>query len=262
MRGVEIMKRLRCVIVDDEPIARYLLRSVLENHPDVEVVAEAGDVESAAKRLGEVCPDLVFLDIQMPGGTGFDVLRRLGLTSAKVVFVTAHDEFAVKAFNEDALDYLLKPIEPDRVASSIARVRERNRTALNDGPSTEEVIQVSSGNMGVHVRQGEVAWISSDANYSRLETFDGRTFLIRQTLLIWSARLPTPPFLKLDRGSIINIRRVVRAEFGSSGGVVFFTGGRQLALGRKAANRLRFFLGCDRLGLCQGRTGTGVANQF
>lgn len=244
--GVECMKRLRCVIADDEPIARYLLRSVLESHPDIEVVAEAGDVGSAVDQLEESNPDVVFLDIRMPDGTGFDVLKRLGLRIPEVVLVTAYEEFALQAFRENVVDYLLKPVESDRVAAALERVRQRLRRKSPIGGSRSDVPQDVPQDFPVSWERSSglshLAWIASEGNYCRLETFDGQNILVRRTLTAWSRHLPFPPFLKLGRCLIVNTLCLVRAEFGSKGGVVFFEGGRQLLLGKKAADRLRCFV--------------------
>ena len=244
------MNPLRCVVVDDEPLARSLLGSLLTVHPDLELVGEAESVATAVQRLDDLRPDVVFLDIRMPDGTGFDVLARLGSRPRGVVFVTAYDEFAVQAFRENALDYLLKPLEPERVADSVARLRERLRESPPPAVSLmDEPIEVRDGRKTLSVPLREVLWITSEANYTRMEVFDGPGFVFRQTLSSWSERLPTPPFLKLDRFLIVNLEQVIRAEFGSTGGLVFFGGGRELALGRQASLRLRLFL--------EGRAATG-----
>lgn len=238
------MKRIRSVIVDDEPPARSLLRSVLSVHADLEIVGEADSVGTSVRLLDAVQPDVVFLDIRMPDGTGFDVLSRVRSRACCVVFVTAYDEFAVQAFRDNALDYLLKPIEPERVAASVDRILERIRgtPGIPISPMDEPIGLRDSGS-AASILPRDVLWISSEANYSRLELLDGRGFIVRQTLSAWSAQLPRPPFLKLDRCLIVNLQQVIRAEFGSSGGIVFFGSGRQLDLGKQAAVRLRLFLG-------------------
>ena len=113
---------MRALIIDDEPPARRELRRLLAEFPSIEVVGEAGNVEEAEVRIAAVSPSLLFLDIQMPGGSGFDLLTRLDY-APQVVFTTAHDEHAVRAFEVNALDYLLKPIDPERLAAAVSRVR-------------------------------------------------------------------------------------------------------------------------------------------
>ena len=120
------MKRLRSIIVDDEPLARKLLRTMLAEHPDIEVVAEFEDGEEAVSGIRRLEPDVVFLDVQMPRKTGTQVLRELGKgREAEVVFVTAYDQYAVEAFEANAVDYLLKPFDDERLAETLDRVRGR-----------------------------------------------------------------------------------------------------------------------------------------
>jgi two-component system, LytTR family, response regulator len=152
---------MRALIVDDERLARKELMKLLEDHPSIEVIGEAANADEAIAMINEQNPDLLFLDIQMPGKTGFQLLEELDAVPL-VVFTTAYDEFALKAFEVSALDYLLKPIQPERLAETIAKVaeKERSRTAAIRGEGDKKL----GLNDQVFVKDGERCWFVSLSN--------------------------------------------------------------------------------------------------
>src|SRR5215207_2981602 len=215
---------LRSLIVDDEPLARELLRSMLSVHDDVEVVGEAGSGRAAVEAVREIEPDLMFLDVQMPGLDGFEVLQALGAERLpEVVFVTAYDQYALKAFEVHALDYLLKPFTRRRFAEAMEHVLDRlalrqggfepGVAALLDALRAErerpDRIAVRTGR-GVHfVKPEEVSWVEAEGNYVRLHT-PGGTHLVRGTLKEVEARLGPRRFVRVHRSALVNLDRIRR----------------------------------------------------
>jgi two-component system LytT family response regulator len=208
---------IRAVIVDDEPLARRRLKQLLAVHPTIEVAGEAGDGETACALIAEVSPDLVFLDVQMPGLSGFDVLARLR-SRPRVIFITAHDEFAVRAFDEQAVDYLLKPVEPARLERALARVIG---TAATDARVEDErlarlmdaVERRSAGWRRIAVRRGpkvilvepaSILFCRAEDKYTVLYTADGEHILDR-TIDDLEQTLDPSTFLRIHRSVLVNL---------------------------------------------------------
>jgi two-component system, LytTR family, response regulator len=212
---------VRAVIVDDEPLARTRLRRLLAEHAAIEVVGEAGDGEAACRVIDELSPDLVFLDVQMPGLSGFEVLARLD-TRPRVIFITAHDEFAVRAFEEQAVDYLLKPVEPARLERALARVTGVDAPAA--GRTEDErltrlidaVERRSAGPRRIAVRRGPKVFLVEPASilfcraedkYTVLYTADGEHILDR-TIEDLEQSLDPSTFLRIHRSVLVNLASV------------------------------------------------------
>lgn len=217
------MAELRTVIVDDEPLARHRLRRMLRQHPGIEIVGECADGIAALRAVHECTPDLLLLDIQMPGVDGFGVVEGLLPGSLPiVVFVTAFDEHAIHAFEACALDYLLKPVSPARLAKTITRARKhlsvvRAASPAQEGATTtptDRKFLVRSGQRTSFVSPQEIDWIEADGNYAILHA-GGRNHLLRSTLSALETSLPVT-FLRASRFSILNLRRV--KEIQSVGG--------------------------------------------
>jgi two-component system LytT family response regulator len=205
---------LRAVLVDDEPLARKRLRRLLAAHADVEICGEAGDGASAVGLIETSTPDLVFLDVQMPGLSGFDVLARLR-DRPRVIFVTAHDEFAVRAFEEQALDYLLKPVEPARLARALARVSagtparsderlERLLQAMDRAAAPPQRIAVRRGVKVVLVEPSAIVFCRAEDKYTVLYTADGE-HVVDQTIEQLQQTLDPAVFLRIHRSAIVNL---------------------------------------------------------
>ena len=233
---------MRCFVVDDERLARIVLRSQLGRHDDTTVVGEASDLATAVSGIRASRPEVVFLDIGMQEHSGFDLLPALGGETPLIVFVTAYDQFAVRAFDVRAVDYLVKPIEPGRFDEAMNRVRERLRPSRPDAPSVaaDEPLFVQAGKGGCWISPRDIAFIQSDRNYSSVVLADGKTVIVRQTMAVWRRKLPQPWFLQVDRTLIVNLQQIRRTDFsGHSGLVYFMPGSEPLTLGRQATGRLR-----------------------
>lgn len=213
---------LRALIADDEPLARRRIRRLLEREPDVAVVAECGDGPAAVGAIAERQPDLVFLDIHMPGLDGFDVIDAVGPAQMPaVVFVTAYDEYAVRAFEKHALDYLVKPFDDERFAATLRHVRERLGArdptaetrlvraleALEAGRGWLQRLVVKTEGRLIVVRVEDVDWVSSEDNYVRLRA--GTTeHRMRSTLSDLASRLDPERFLRINRSQLVAIDRI------------------------------------------------------
>ena len=208
---------LRAVIVDDEPLARKRLRRLLEAHPSVAVIGEAADGETACRVIEETRPDLVFLDVQMPGLTGFDVLARLD-TRPRIIFITAHDQFAVRAFEEQAVDYLLKPVEPARLERALARVAppaqksdderlDRLLEAVERRRPAFRRIPVRTGARIALVEPSAIIFCRAEDKYAVIYTANGEHVADR-TIEELERTLDPEKFLRVHRSTIVNLEFV------------------------------------------------------
>jgi two-component system LytT family response regulator len=206
---------MRAVIVDDEGPARREMRRLLAEFDWINIVGEAGGIEEALTLIDELNPALLFLDIQMPGGTGFDLLSRLEHVP-RVIFTTAHDEHAVRAFEINALDYLLKPIDPRRLASALERVEVAAATlAEPKGPVLEQLF-VKDGSRCWFVPLREVQLLTSEGNYVRLSWGKEKPLLAR-TLTAIEQRLDPSRFFRANRAQIVNLSFIASVEIGVGG---------------------------------------------
>jgi two-component system LytT family response regulator len=206
---------MKAVIIDDEPPARRELRRLLTEFPWVEVVGEAGNVDQAARLVESLSPALLFLDIQMPGGSGFDLLARLEHLP-EVIFTTAHDEHAVRAFEVDALDYLLKPIDPARLAEALARVKSAHAARVQQPDAALQQLFVRDGSRCWFVPLREVRLLTSEGNYVRLSW--GKTQpLLGRALAALEQRLDSNRFFRANRRQIINLDFIDQVELGVNG---------------------------------------------
>jgi two-component system LytT family response regulator len=206
---------MKAMIIDDEPPARRELRRLLAGFPWVEIAGEAGNVDQAAEMIETLTPELLFLDIQMPGGTGFDLLTRLEEVP-QVIFTTAYDEHAVQAFKVDALDYLLKPIEPARLAEALGRVKSAHAARVPLPNAVLEQIFVRDGSRCWFVPLKEVRLLSSEGNYIRLSWGKSQPLLGR-ALAALEQRLDPNRFFRANRRQIINLDFIDSVELGVNG---------------------------------------------
>ncbi len=206
---------MKAMIIDDEPPARRELRRLLTGFPWVEIVGEAGNVDQAAEMVETLTPELLFLDIQMPGGSGFDLLTRLE-DVPQVIFTTAYDEHAVRAFKVDALDYLLKPIEPARLAEALSRVKSAHAARTPQPNAVLEQIFVRDGDRCWFVPLREVRLLSSEGNYIRLSWGKSQPLLGR-ALAALEQRLDPNRFFRANRRQIINLDFIESVELGVNG---------------------------------------------
>jgi two-component system LytT family response regulator len=204
---------VKALVVDDEPLARRELRRLLEAFPSVEVVGEAGNMDEAREAIVRLSPELVFLDIQMPGGTGFDLLAQLDRVP-RIVFTTAYDQYAVKAFDVNALDYLLKPIEPERLATALRKIQATPLAAAQDAPL--EQLFIRDGPRCWFVPLREVRVFSSEGNYVRLSWGKERPLLGR-SLAALEEKLDPLRFFRANRSQIVNLDFIEQVELGENG---------------------------------------------
>jgi two-component system LytT family response regulator len=200
---------LRALIIDDEAHARSDLRLLLAAHASVTVVGEAATVTTAQTLLATAEYEVVFLDVQLFGGSGFDLVPFVR-TGARVVFVTAFNDHALRAFEVNALDYLLKPVKPERLAASLERIaRPADSTPpIVLGLRRDGKVQLSDGQRTRFVAVADICWIESEENYSRVQLVDGGQMLVRRPLKSWEQALPTPPFHRVHRTRIVNLALV------------------------------------------------------
>jgi two-component system LytT family response regulator len=245
------MNDLRAVIVDDEPLARSLLREYLAEHPDVEVVAECANGIEAVKAVAELTPDLLFLDIQMPRLDGFEVLELLG-RDQPVVFITAYDQYALRAFEVHAVDYLLKPYSAERFQDAIERVRERLRARATALPAPIEAIvrdaKPKSGHTervlirdGAHVHVlpvDTIDYVEAQDDYVAFKS-EGKQYLKDQTLASAEATLDPARFVRIHRSFILNIDRIAKVElYAKDSRMAILRDGTRLPVSRAGYARL------------------------
>ena len=206
-------KILKSVIVDDEKLAREDLKSVLKEFSNVEVVGEADSAESAAALLKTIEPDILFLDIQMPGKTGFDLLAEVQ-TSAKIIFVTAYDEYAIKAFEVSAQDYLLKPVSKSRIELALEHleISEESKSAHLNQLDYNDTIFVMINNSYQFLKINKIIKIIAAGNYSEVYTNGKQKGLVLKSLREWENRLPGNQFVRVHRNSVINLEYVEKIE--------------------------------------------------
>ena len=227
---------MKALIVDDEPPARRELRRMLVGFPWIEIVGEAGNVDEAARKVEGLSPGLLFLDIQMPGGSGFDLLTRLDYLP-QVIFTTAHDEHAVRAFEVNALDYVLKPIDPERLAAAIARVKAAPTVAAPD--AVLEQIFVKDGPRCWFVPLSEVSLLTSEGNYVRL-SWGNRRPLLGRALVGLEQRLDPKRFFRVNRRQILNLDFIESVEPGLGGRLhVQLREGPEVEISRRQARLFR-----------------------
>ena len=248
---------IRAVIVDDEPLARKRLRRLLAAHGEIEIVDEAGDGDAARRLVEETRPDLIFLDVQMPGLSGFDVLSQLR-HRPRVIFVTAHDEFAVRAFEEQALDYLLKPVEPARLARALARLGDGSAARGEEQQRLERLLEAvartRTGPRRLAVRRGarvtlvepdSITFCRAEDKYSVLYTAEGE-HVIDLTIEELEHTLDPSTFLRIHRSAIVNlgsVRDLTAVEGGRFLVTLKDAAGTQLYASRTGAKALRERLG-------------------
>lgn len=235
---------MKALLIDDERLARGELRRLLKAHPEIEIVGEAVNVAEAQEKIIELKPQLLFLDIQMPGEDGFTLLEKIDPPLPQVIFTTAYDEFAVKAFEFNALDYLLKPVDPSRLVSALEKLRNHMQRA-NEATGSRERLSLDDK---VFVREGDHCWfvavknirlLESEGNYTRLYFDDQKPQLFR-SLTAMEERLDVRHFFRANRKQVINLAWVEDIEPWFSGGLlVRLKGGPKVELSRRQAQDFR-----------------------
>ncbi|MEO8719677.1 MAG: response regulator [Ginsengibacter sp.] len=234
---------LKVILIDDERLARSELKRLLQEFPDVEIIGEAANANEAVEKIETLNPDLIFLDIQMPGKSGFDLLTELEKTP-HVIFVTAYDEYALKAFEVNALDYLMKPVEPRRLADAILKVKQKDEEDLltynNRGMLGEhDQVFVKDGERCWFVKLSEVRLFESVGNYAKV-FFGNNKPLILKSLNALEERLDEKVFFRANRKHIINLRMIEKIETYFNGGLLLdLIGGEKIEVSRRQAVKFK-----------------------
>lgn len=238
---------MNALLIDDERLARNELRRLLAKRADITIVGEAANADEARVRIGELNPELLFLDIQMPGDDGFALLESLEAPLPQVIFTTAYDEFAVKAFEFNALDYLMKPVDPGRLTAALDKLKRNPEIAARAPASVERPSRLAPDDK-VFVREGERCWfvelksirlMESEGNYTRVHFGDAQPQLFR-SLNAMEDRLDPRCFFRANRRQIINLAWIERIEPWFSGGLlVHLKGGLKVELSRRQALAFR-----------------------
>lgn len=232
---------MKAIIVDDERLARKELTSLLEHHPEIEIIDEAANADEAIEKIDKQSPDVIFLDIQMPGKTGFELLENLERVP-QVIFTTAYDEFALKAFDFNALDYLLKPVQADRLSESINKIKSKISTKKNGKDkklSSDDQVFVKDGDKCWFVKLEDVRLFESDGNYIKVY-FDKFKPMIHKSLNALDERLDDRSFFRASRKHIINLGWVESIDTWFNGGLlVQLKGGEKIEVSRRQSARFR-----------------------
>lgn len=234
---------LKVILIDDERLARSELRRMLDEFSDVEIIAEAANAAEGIEKIEALNPDLIFLDIQMPGKSGFDMLGQLD-KAPYVIFVTAYDEYALKAFDVNALDYLMKPVEPRRLAEALLKVRQKNEEEIlsynNRGILSEyDQVFVKDGERCWFVKLSEVRLFESVGNYAKV-FFGTNKPLILKSLNALEERLDEKVFFRANRKHIINLRMIEKIEPYFNGGLLLdLSGGEKIEVSRRQAVKFK-----------------------
>ena len=236
---------MKALIVDDERLGRNALRRLLKEHPEVEIVAEAANAEEALRAVRRNSPDIIFLDVEMPKCSGFELLEKMEDVPA-VIFTTAYDQYAVHAFEVNAMDYLLKPISSERLAGALARAEKArastSRQCMQEKDSGIRQIFVRDGDRCWIVRIADITLMESEGNYTRLH-FAGNAPLIYRSLTAIEEKLNPASFFRANRSQIVNLRWIddVRTEI-EGRLVVALKNGKQVEVSRRQSRRLRELL--------------------
>lgn len=235
------------IIIDDERLARNELKKMLALHPEIEVIGEAANADEGLNLITEMTPDLILLDVQMPVKTGFDLLQELDRLPA-VIFTTAYDEYAIRAFEVNALDYLLKPIDPKRLSDAVQKflaidekemIFSENRSELRMSLSESDQVFVKDGEKCWFVKLAEIRLFESVGNYARV-FFGTNKPLILKSLNSLEERLDPKTFFRANRKHIVNLRMIERVEPFFNGGLLLeIKGGEKIEVSRRQAVRFK-----------------------
>lgn len=239
----------RTIIVEDEQLARQRLKRLLANYEEIEIIAEAENGMQGLELINKLHPDLIFLDIEMPVLNGFEMLAKLSLSQPKVVFTTAYDQYAIKAFDEGSIDYLLKPIELERLDKTVAKLKQTNLAkptiAIEDlmlqirGKSVIKTLTVKLGDRILLIKIEDIIHIQAEEKYVFLHTLNGKKHLTDYTLSVLETKLPDD-FLRIHRSDIINTNQITEIRRGFNGALIFvMSNGTKITSSRSNSESLR-----------------------
>lgn len=240
---------MKAIIIDDEPLVREDLCHLLGNQPDIEIIGETGTVPEAKKILGELRADVLFLDIQLIGGTGFDLVPLVPPTT-RIIFFTSYDEYALRAFEVKALDYLLKPVSADRLADSLDRLREIKRNASEQSKQVEpfrgdDRLFLHTNREQRFIKVGDILTVTTiGGNYSVVHLKDGSEYMVRKTMKQWEKVLPSNLFMRIHRASIVRLDQIKSTRTAKEGTFLVSISGIEepFTVSRRSVGRLKEFL--------------------
>ena len=249
------MSSIRTLIIDDEHLARQIIKGYLEDDDQIEIIGECGDGFEGFKQINELKPDLVFLDVMMPKLTGFEMLELLE-SPPVIVFSTAYDEYAIKAFEQNAVDYLLKPYAKDRFNEALQKAKSKLASQASHQPALANVMEQQNQKeetlSRVAVRTGakihivavdKLKYLEAQDDYVKLYTEEGN-FLKQQTMKFYESHLPNDDFLRIHRSYIVKLKEISRVELmGKDTHVVLLNDGTQLSVSRSGYSKLKQVLG-------------------
>lgn len=237
---------MKALIIDDERLARSALRRLLSAHPEVKIIGEAANPDEAIRAIDKTSPDVLFLDVEMPGGSGFDLLEKLEDVPA-VIFTTAYDEYAVRAFEVSALDYLVKPITAPRLAAALGRAQKalaailKERSNIEDASAVHQIFVRDCDRCWI-VRLTDISLLESEGNYTRLH-FGGNAPLIFRSLTAIERRLSPATFFRANRSQIVNLSWIEAAENDIDGRLsIKLRNGKQVEISRRQSRSLKELL--------------------
>ena len=234
---------MKTLIVDDTRLARQELKTLLAGHADIELVGEADDLPSAREAVQRLAPDLLLLDIQLPSGTGFELLEQLDPLPL-VIFTTAYDQYAVRAFESNALDYLIKPVAPERLAAALDRARARKAPARdeerNTGPlGADDTVFLRDGERCWFVALRDISHLMVEGNYVRV-WFQGQRAMLARSLNALEARLDPALFFRANRNTLVNLRHIASIDpWVNDGYQIKLRDGNEIEVSRRQARELR-----------------------
>jgi len=243
------MKQFRTIIIDDERLARQELRSTLNDYTEIEIIDEAQNGEEGIEKIKALQPDLIFLDINMPGMTGFEMLKQLS-EIPHVIFVTAYDEYALKAFEVNALDYILKPVDTDRLNEAIEKLKQKDEQEFESETNEklsrserkltiEDKVFIKDGEKCYFVKLGDVRMLESDGNYVKVHFGNSRPLILR-SLNSFEENLDPEHFFRANRKFIINLEWIDKVENWFNGGLqVELRTGEKVEISRRQAIRFK-----------------------
>jgi two-component system LytT family response regulator len=205
--------RYKTIIVDDERLARKEMRGLLAEYDEIIIAGEAENLTEAIDLIEKEKPQIVFLDIQLAGENGFDLLEKTE-PNYKLIFVTAFDAYAIRAFEVNALDYLLKPVNPERLAKAIERLGEEGENPAKELRALEydDRIFLEHGTRSLFLKVSDISHLAAAGDYSEIHTVDGKKYLLEKPLREWEERLPEKHFLRIHRQTIINLEEIEQIE--------------------------------------------------
>jgi two-component system LytT family response regulator len=239
---------MRTVIVDDEEFARRDLRRLLKKHPEIEIIGEAEDITQAINVISEMRPQVVFLDIQLSGESGFELFE-YSKEKFKVIFVTAFDNFAVRAFEVNALDYLLKPVSPERLASTISRLFDNKESGQTQKPTEKKLVYddfifFKSKTKNGFIKVNQIVLVTATGNYTDIITVKSNTEVVLKPLIEWEKQLPGQHFIRIHRNIIVNINYIEKIHSWFKGTYQIYLHGLKepVITSRRYATKIREYL--------------------